>query len=256
VGAHGRQFDDVAVREAVAVDLSPVEQAAAVRVGVALVRTEEPFLVGGETVLVQCKQWKTSKVGVKVVRELYGVVMAEGATKGILIASGTYTQEDIFGRPGVNTVFSGSDMVKNNFNTTTVTGRVSLTPIFENTLEAYHDVYAVALGADPANVNYVPNILGLDAPTFATVLAQFDALQVAPNAQTTYFDPSTGVALTGRTLNDDVIDISLILMFGGGDLSNFNFNGDEPGEPLLISDNVGFGNRQILAFPYMETPNL
>lgn len=47
----------------------------------------------GETVLVQCKQWKTSKVGVKVIRELYGVVMAEGATRGILISSGSYTQE-------------------------------------------------------------------------------------------------------------------------------------------------------------------
>lgn len=169
--------------------------------------------------------------------------------------SGTFVQEDIMGRPGVNTVFSGSDMVKNNFNGTTVTDRANFTPIFENTLEAYHDVYAIALGADPADVNYVPNILGLDATTFATVLAQFDALQVAPDAQTTYFDPSTGVALTGRTLNDDVIDISLILMFGGGDLNNLNFNGDEPGEPLLISDSVGFGDRQIQTFPYLEAPN-
>jgi len=168
--------------------------------------------------------------------------------------SGNYSQEDIMGRPGINTVFSGSGEVKNNFNTTTVTGRADFTSIFQNTLETYHDVYAVALGADPADVNYVPNILGLDAPTFATVLAEFDALQVAPNAQTTYFDPSTGVALTGRTLNDDVIDISLILMFGGGDINNLNFDGTE-GSPLLISDSVGFGDRQIGDFPYLETPN-
>ena len=32
--------------------------------------------------------------------------------------SGTFTQEDHMGRPGINTVFGGSDMVKNNFNTT------------------------------------------------------------------------------------------------------------------------------------------
>jgi restriction system protein len=33
------------------------------------------------------------KVGVKVVREIYGVVAAEGATGGVVISSGTFTQE-------------------------------------------------------------------------------------------------------------------------------------------------------------------
>tara|TARA_R100001369_G_scaffold42889_1_gene69101 strand:- start:71 stop:769 length:699 start_codon:yes stop_codon:yes gene_type:complete len=168
--------------------------------------------------------------------------------------SGTFMQEDIMGRPGINTVFSGTDEVKNNFNSTTVTNRADFTSIFENTLETYHDVYAESLGLDPEDVNYVPNILGLDATTFATVLSQFDALQVAPNAQTTYFDSSTGVALTGRNIDDDVIDISLILMFGGGDINNLNFDGTN-GLPLLISDSVGFGDRQVGDFPYLETPN-
>lgn len=48
---------------------------------------------GGEKLLVQCKHWKMDKVGVKVVRELFGIVAAEGATGGILISSGTFTQE-------------------------------------------------------------------------------------------------------------------------------------------------------------------
>jgi restriction system protein len=48
---------------------------------------------GGEKLLVQCKQWRMEKVGVKVVRELYGVVAAEGASGGIVISSGTFTQE-------------------------------------------------------------------------------------------------------------------------------------------------------------------
>ncbi len=48
---------------------------------------------GGENLLVQCKHWKMEKVGVKVVRELYGVVTAEGATGGIVISSGKFTQE-------------------------------------------------------------------------------------------------------------------------------------------------------------------
>ena len=48
---------------------------------------------GSERLLVQCKHWKVQKVSVKVVRELFGVVSAEGAAGGILISSGTYTQE-------------------------------------------------------------------------------------------------------------------------------------------------------------------
>ena len=48
---------------------------------------------GGEKLLVQCKHWKMEKVGVKIVRELYGVVIAEKATGGVVISSGTFTQE-------------------------------------------------------------------------------------------------------------------------------------------------------------------
>jgi restriction system protein len=47
----------------------------------------------GETLFVQCKNWKTFKVGVKVVRELYGVVVGRGATGGIVITSGRFTQD-------------------------------------------------------------------------------------------------------------------------------------------------------------------
>jgi restriction system protein len=47
----------------------------------------------GEHLLVQCKHWKLEKIGVKVVRELYGVVAAKGATGGIVICSGTFTKE-------------------------------------------------------------------------------------------------------------------------------------------------------------------
>ena len=47
----------------------------------------------GEKILVQCKHWKMDKVGVKVARELYGVVAAESASGGIVISSGAFTQE-------------------------------------------------------------------------------------------------------------------------------------------------------------------
>jgi restriction system protein len=47
----------------------------------------------GGLVLVQCKQWKSAKVGVNIVRELLGVMTAKHATSGILITSGVFTQE-------------------------------------------------------------------------------------------------------------------------------------------------------------------
>ena len=43
--------------------------------------------------LIQCKQWRSSQVGVRVVRELYGVMSAEHAASGSVISSGVFTQE-------------------------------------------------------------------------------------------------------------------------------------------------------------------
>jgi restriction system protein len=48
---------------------------------------------GGQTFLVQCKQWKAFKVGVDVVRQLYGVMAARGATGGFVVTSGRFTDE-------------------------------------------------------------------------------------------------------------------------------------------------------------------
>ena len=47
----------------------------------------------GETFLVQCKQWKAYKVGVSIVRELYGVMAAKGAAGGFVVTSGVFTDE-------------------------------------------------------------------------------------------------------------------------------------------------------------------
>lgn len=43
--------------------------------------------------IVQCKAWNTYKVGVKPVRELFGVMASEKTPLGIFITSGTYTKE-------------------------------------------------------------------------------------------------------------------------------------------------------------------
>lgn len=46
---------------------------------------------GQERWLVQCKHWKSRKVGIRTVRELAGVVAARQATGGIVITSGRFT---------------------------------------------------------------------------------------------------------------------------------------------------------------------
>jgi restriction system protein len=47
----------------------------------------------GEKYLVQCKQWRAFKVGVPVVRELYGTMAAKGAAGGFVVTSGRFTPE-------------------------------------------------------------------------------------------------------------------------------------------------------------------
>ncbi len=57
---------------------------------------------GGEQHLVQCKQWRAYKVGVDVVRELYGVMAARGAAGGFVVTSGRFTHEAIAFAAGRN----------------------------------------------------------------------------------------------------------------------------------------------------------
>jgi restriction system protein len=47
----------------------------------------------GQKVIVQCKQWRSYKVSVKIIREMYGIMVAERADRVIVVTSGGYTQE-------------------------------------------------------------------------------------------------------------------------------------------------------------------
>lgn len=69
--------------------------------GVDLVLSK-PGKSGGEKFLVQCKQWRALKVGVDVVRELYGVMAARGATGGFVVTSGRFTDDAISFASGRN----------------------------------------------------------------------------------------------------------------------------------------------------------
>ena len=47
----------------------------------------------GRRILVQCKHWKASKVGIREARELLGTMQHEGAGEGILVTSGHFSQD-------------------------------------------------------------------------------------------------------------------------------------------------------------------
>lgn len=145
-----------------------------------------------------------------------------------------YQQADQKARPAINTVFVGSAQ-KDMFNTTTP---VSMSAAFQSTFQAR----LLAL-----NPGYTTNALGQTAAQFSGLLAT-DVLNVSTTAPTTFFDGTN--VLTGRALADDVIDVELILMFGGPNALTGN-----PTNPGLISDNVGANDKAFLtSFPYLASP--
>lgn len=144
--------------------------------------------------------------------------------------SGTYTQQDQMGRPAINTVFVSSGN-KDSFNTT-------IPSVMGANFQSAFQSKLLAL-----NAGYTTNALGHDAATFTTVLAT-DVLNVSTNGTTTFFDGTN--VLTGRNLSDDVIDVELLLIFGGPT------GGDNSG---LTSDNVSSNDKTFLtSFPYLASP--
>ncbi len=144
--------------------------------------------------------------------------------------SGTYAQEDQMGRPAINTVFVNS-ADKDMFNVTI--------PSAQNA--AFQSKFQAKLLA--LNPDYTTNALTFDAPTFTGALAT-DVLTVSLDGKTTFFDGTN--VLTGRALNDDVISVELLLIFGGPDGSE---------KPGLTDDNVNANDKPFLAtFPYLASP--
>lgn len=142
-----------------------------------------------------------------------------------------YEQQDGFGRPAINTVFISADS-KDQFNTTVPTGMpAAFGAAMKNKLLAL-------------NAGYTTNLLGLSADQFIGVLST-DVLNVSATGKTTFYDGTN--VLTGRALNDDVIDVELTLIFGGP---------DGTANPNLTSDHVD-GNDVAFSssFPYLANPH-
>lgn len=145
--------------------------------------------------------------------------------------SGTYAQKDQMARPAINTVFIASGTPKDNFNTTLPSQMgASYQSVFQSRLLAL-------------NSGYTTNALGQNAAQFTGLLAT-DVLNVSKTATTTFFDGTN--VLTGRTLPDDVIDVELLLIFGGPSGTS---------NPGLTSDHVNMNDKAFATtFPYLATP--
>ncbi|SEN05019.1 protein of unknown function [bacterium A37T11] len=139
-------------------------------------------------------------------------------------------QGDQVGRPGLNVVFI-SEGDKDKFNETEPSAMASL-------FGAQIKSKLLALNPD-----YTTNKIGLNADQFSGALST-DVLNVSLNGPTTYYDGTN--VLTGRKLEDDVIDDSFTLIFGGP-------NGTA--KPGLVSDHVDHNDKDFLsAFPYEAAP--
>ena len=170
--------------------------------------------------------------------------------------SGVYIQQDVAGRPGINTVFNLNGPLQDVFNTTEVSMRSSQDTIigtsdltFPQIFKDNIDLYFVGYPLNEAPTSFQTNVLGLNAQEFAAFLATSDALQLTADGPTSY--RITDQWFTGRNLTDDTMDTTLLLLFGGPEGDRF----DGVNGPLLISDDVGIGDRVFQTqFPYLEAP--
>ncbi len=142
--------------------------------------------------------------------------------------SGTFTQNDQMARPAINTVFVNAAR-KNEFNTTVPS--------------AMNGAFNAQFQSVLTGFGYTQNALGHDKATFTSILVT-DVLNVKMNGTTTFFDGTN--VLTGRALADDVIDVELLLIFGGP---------AGTANPTLTKDNVNTNDKAFLpAFPFLAAP--
>lgn len=142
-----------------------------------------------------------------------------------------YQQQDQMARPAINTVFVTDATDKDAFNTTVPSAQVAA-------FQAKFQTRLLAL-----NPGYTTNALGQTAAQLTGLLAT-DVLGVSTTGVTTFFDGTN--VLTGRALSDDVIDVELLLIFGGPTGSS---------NPSLTKDNVNANDKTFSAsFPYLASP--
>ena len=167
-----------------------------------------------------------------IVLVISGALFATACKKSTTAPTVYYQTQDQMGRPAINTVFNvGAD--KDAFNVTT--------PSAQNAaFQAKFQARLLAL-----NPGYITNALGQSAAAFTGLLAT-DVLNASTTGTTTFFDGTASHTLTGRALGDDVIDVELLLIFGGPTGAS---------NPTLTSDHVNANDKAFLpSFPYLAAP--
>ncbi len=148
----------------------------------------------------------------------------------VLDFSGTYIQEDQMGRPAINTIF-GTPGFRDAFN-------VKVPSEMQAAFQSKFKANLLTL-----NAQYTTNVLGLSAEAFTKILSQ-DVLWLSQTGTTTYANGTE--ILTGRALGDDVMDSTLLWIYGGPD-------GTE--NPGLTSDGVPTNDASFSnSFPYLAAP--
>ena len=141
-----------------------------------------------------------------------------------------YQSGDQMARPAINTVFVDAP-AKDSFNNAIPTKMAGL-------FTAKFKARLLAL-----NPGYTTNALGQTTDQLSGLLVT-DVLNVSTTGTTTFYDGTN--VLTGRTLGDDVIDVELILLFGGP-MGTSN--------AALTSDHVNANDKAFLStFPYLASP--
>jgi restriction system protein len=82
-----------------------------------------------EVFLVQCKQWRAYKVSVNIVRELLGVMAAQGAAGGFVVTSGVFTAEAREFAKGLNIELMDGEALSEMIDKARATGLTSQTAL-------------------------------------------------------------------------------------------------------------------------------
>lgn len=147
---------------------------------------------------------------------------------------GTFLQEDRAGRPAINIAL----IAPNRKDTYNLTVAKDVNRLFRAEIKSELEKLSPAFSQEGDL-----NVLNQDLNTLSNLLAT-DVLNVSLKGKTTFFDGTN--VLTGRTLEDDVLDTELLLIFGGED-------GTE--NPTLTTDNVSSNDKAFQTkFPYLPTP--
>ena len=155
---------------------------------------------------------------------------SNGNPEASLNFTGTFVQQDQMARPAINTVFIASGQPKDDFNAAIPSAMGG----------KYQSIFQSRLSA--LNSGFTTNALGQTAAQFTGLLST-DVLNVSKTAKTTFFDGTN--VLTGRAFADDVIDVELLLIFGGSAGSS---------NPRLTKDNVNANDKAFgTTFPYLAT---